>query len=102
MPFNEDPYMEFVKEKANEIGKIFILDSGEGNGFIEPETGWYIEELSGWLINPADKEKLIKLIRTPRGSKEHKTAYVDFSDSYVFVEWSKSKNGNLEIVFKKY
>ncbi|WP_144029297.1 hypothetical protein [Paenibacillus campinasensis] len=52
--------MEFVKSVANEQNKVFIMDTGEGNDFIDPATGWYIEDFSGWLIEPSKEDLLIE------------------------------------------
>ena len=92
---NKDGYIEFVAKKAEQQGKLFFLDSGEGNDFFDESNQWYIEDLSGWLINPEDKEKFI-------GSKKSNAAYDEFSDSYVFVKWSKNSDNKIEITFKHY
>lgn len=92
---NEEPFIDFVMKEAEKNGKIFIIDSGEGNDCIDSETGWYIEDLSGWYINANEKEILLK-------AKENGTAYDDFSDSYVFAKWSKSNSRKLEVIFRKY
>ncbi|MEK3879879.1 hypothetical protein [Paenibacillus sp. FSL M7-0420] len=41
-----DEYMDCVISKAREIGKEFVIDSGEGNDCANNEHGWYIEDLS--------------------------------------------------------
>jgi hypothetical protein len=92
---DEDLYIKFVIKGAGKDNKFFLLDSGEGNDYIDPGTGWYIEDLSGWLVNVNEKDKIIQ-------SKENGTAYDDFSDSYVFVKWSKADDGQLEVYFKRY
>lgn len=92
---NEDSYMEFVIKKAAEQGKLFFLDSGEGNDFYDENNQWYIEDLSGWLINPDDRERFIY-------SKKNNTSYDDFPDSYVFVKWIKQQDNKIEIIFKHY
>lgn len=88
----EDDYMDFVLKQAECLGKLFILDSGEGNDFLDTDTGWYVEDLSGWLIKPEDKESLLKSIDMGR-------AYDEYSSSYVFAFWSKSNNSDIEITF---
>lgn len=92
---NEDPYLDFVMKEASNLGKVFFIDSGEGNGIIDEETGWYIEDLSGWLINTGDRDNLLK-------SRDNETAYVDFSEFYVFAKWEKTSEGTLNIKFEKY
>lgn len=92
---SKDGYMEFVEKKAMELGKIFFLDSGEGNDFFDENRQWYIEDLSGWLINVEDKDRFICC-------KHNNTVYDEFPDSYIFVKWSKLVNGEIEIVFKNY
>ena len=93
--FYDDPYLEFVHQQALKIGKYFILDSGEGRDFDDPMTGWYIEDLSGWLIEPKDHKKFI-------AARKAGTADEEFSDSYVFAMWSKDAKENLNIEFKRY
>ena len=58
---DKDGYMEFVAERAKEQGKLFFLDAGEGNDFYDVSLQWYIEDLSGWRVNPVDKEKFISI-----------------------------------------
>lgn len=93
--FNQEPYLNYVAEQAQKRGKIFFLDSGEGNDFLDPKTGWYIENLSGWLINSTEREKFL-------AAQENGTADDDFADSYVFAKWSKTADGKLHITFKHY
>lgn len=93
--FYEDPYLEFVHQQALKIGKYFILDSGEGRDLDYPVTGWYVEDLSGWLIDPQDHQKFI-------AARKAGTADSEFADSYVFAIWSKDADGNLNINFKRY
>jgi len=93
--FNAEPFIEFVMNEAKKNGKLFIIDSGEGNDCIDPETGWYVEDFSGWYIDANDKERLLH-------AKEKGIAYDIFSDSFVFAKWSKTENGNIKIIFTKY
>ena len=58
---NEDRYIEFVMGVAEKSGKIFIVDSGEGNDFIDSDTGWYIEDLSGWLIHKKQHKRFLEI-----------------------------------------
>ena len=44
---NNDPFLDFVMQEAEKIGKLFLIDSGEGNSFIDSDTGWDVEDLSG-------------------------------------------------------
>ena len=90
-----DLYLEFVFAEAQKLGKLFIIDSGEGNDFIDPSTGWYIEDLSGWLINPNEKKFFLL-------AKKNNTVHSKFSDVYVFVKWSKTENDKLQVQFKRY
>lgn len=92
---NKDDYMEFVQFQAEKLGKVFMLDSGEGNDFKDPCTGWYIENLSGWLIDKDIKEKFLK-------DRENGVAYVTFALDYVFVIWERSNKNEICIKFKTY
>ncbi len=95
MVLNKDAYLEFVISTGKRAGKTFVLDHGEGNDLIDPETGWYVEDLSGWLIHKNSKDQLMM-------AKQQGTAYELFSESYVFVKWIKNQDGSLEVKFKKY
>ena len=81
--------------KAEEKNMFFLLDSGEGRDFLDPKTGLYLEDLSGWYVNIEDREKLLR-------SRNASTAYEEFSESYVFAIWSLSDIGDIQITFKKY
>lgn len=95
MKIEEDEFLTFVMNEAENIGKVFVLDCGEGNSAIDEINGYEIEELSGWLINKSDVEKIIS-------SRKNKTAYTDFSNEYVFAKWSKSEDGTVSISFKSF
>ncbi|MGF7036749.1 hypothetical protein J2T17_007824 [Paenibacillus mucilaginosus] len=86
-----DEYLEFVMRKAKENNKVFVLDSGEGRDYTDPETGWYIEDLSGWLVN----EELELLLDT-----RSEETYDKFAEYYVFVTWSKNEKDGIEVDFK--
>lgn len=90
-----DDYLKFVINAANEQNKVFIMDSGEGNDFFDPVTGWYIEDLSGWLIEPIKENELIEAII--QGMQ-----YSKFKDSYVFAKWSRTDDGTIFVKFFKY
>ncbi len=93
--FNQEPYLNYVTEQAQKIGKIFFLDSGEGNDFLDSQTGWYIENLSGWLIDTTEREQFL-------AAQENGTVDDNFAESYVFAKWSKDNSGKLKITFKHY
>lgn len=90
-----DAYLEFVKSVANEQNKVFIMDTGEGNDFIDPATGWYIEDFSGWLIEPSKEDLLIEAINQG-------TQYSTFKDSYVFAKWFQTDDGKIKVRFVRY
>ena len=93
--FYDDPYLEFVHQKALKTGKYFLLDSGEGRDIEDTATGWYVEDLSGWLIDPKEHKRFI-------AARKGGTADDDFAKSYVFAKWSKDADGNLQIEFIHY
>ena len=72
-----------------------MLDSGEGREFIDSETGWRVEDLSGYLIEPADYEKFIIM-------KKNGTVDDHFLKDYIFAIWEKDSDGILKIKFEKY
>jgi hypothetical protein len=88
-------YLKFITSVANEQNKVFIMDTGEGNDFTDPVTGWYIEDFSGWLIEPSQENELIEAINQG-------TQYFSFKDSYVFAKWYKTDEGSIMVKFVKY
>lgn len=91
---SHDGYLNFVMQEAKRIyNKIFMLDTGEGNDYEYKEKGWYVEELSGWLIEPDRKEKFILYRRN--GNEEEM-----FEDDRVWVDWAIS-GGKLTVSFRK-
>jgi hypothetical protein len=87
-----DTYVEFVCEKARLIGKIFIIDTGEGREFEDEKTKMHVEDLSGWLICADDKDGLIEAIENDK--------YELYSEYYVFAKWYKTDKGDIEVKFE--
>jgi hypothetical protein len=92
---NMENYLQFVAQFSNEQKKVFILDTGEGNDFIDPKTGWHVEDFSGWLVDPSQEKELIDAIDC--GSQ-----YNLFKNEYVFAKWHKDKAGEIAVRFVKY
>lgn len=92
---NEEPYINFVLKEADKKGKIFIIDSGEGNDFIDEKTGWYVEDFSGWLIQKNQVDLFLK-------TRTDNNAYEVFGDDYVFAKWIKNGDLSLTVEFVKY
>ena len=90
-----DPFVDFIMQEAEKSGKLFLVDSGEGRGYVDATTGWYVEDIFGWLIYPNDHERFIE-------SRKHDTVYEDFNEEYVLARWSKDDDGTLSIDFIKY
>jgi len=84
---NEDKFLEFVEAKAREIGKIFVLDCGEGRP-AEIE-GMDVEDLSGWLL---DEPEDVHVLRSAD----------KYDENFFFVIWSQDEDGNLAIDFKQF
>ncbi|MFB6367844.1 hypothetical protein ACFCP7_28210 [Paenibacillus elgii] len=89
---DKDGYLEYVTLKAREAGKEFVLDSGEGKEYFDNERGWYIENLSGWLVDFHDVEA-VKTAILERNTDR-------YSNCYVFVYWKVDMNNNLDIRFE--
>lgn len=87
-----DEYMDYVISKAHEIGKEFVIDSGEGNDCANNEHGWYIEDLSGWLVDAHDVEAVMAAKLEQNTDK--------YSNCYVFAYWRYDAEGNLSIRFE--
>ncbi|MEK4850034.1 hypothetical protein NST04_09310 [Paenibacillus sp. FSL H7-0756] len=89
---SSDEYIDYVISKAREIGKEFVIDSGEGNDCADNEYGWYIENLSGWLVDVRDVEA-VKAAKLEQVTDK-------FSNSYVFAYWGYDAEGKLSIRFE--
>lgn len=90
---NQDDYLEFVQNQANKLGKTFMLGTGEGNDFEFEDKGWYVEELSGWLIDYNEKEAFLE-------ARDNEMLDEQFTDCYVWVKWRLEDN-ELLIEFEK-
>lgn len=95
MELNSDSYILFVREQANKQGKDFFLDVGEGRDFIDPITGMYVEDLSGWLFDLKDETEIQKFMITPR------ERLFDLFSNYFFAVWTKEEDGQISINFIK-
>jgi hypothetical protein len=81
-----DKYLDFVQQIARQRNKEFFLDSGEGNDWEDPQSGWYVEKLSGWLIDAKDAAQFAQLLHT--GGKE---AAWRSNYQYCFVSWTRAE-----------
>ena len=88
-------YIEYVSQEAKKLGKIFIIDSGEGRAYKDEKTGWLIEDLSGWLIDAS-------LINKFNQAKKQQKEYDIFGDAYIFAIWKRDEEENVRVEFKKY
>lgn len=88
-------FIDYIQEQARKNNKIFIIDTCEGKSIEDKETGWLIEDYSGWLIYEAQREKFIN-------DRKYGDVYESFGDEYCFAEWSKDADGHILIEFKKY
>lgn len=84
---DNDGYLEYIMSKARQIGKEFIIDTGEGHDYLDNERGWYIENLSGWLVDIDDVDA-VKTAKLERNTDR-------FSNCYVFVYWKFDVSSNL-------
>lgn len=90
-----DPYVEFVREEARKIGKEFFIESGEGNECLDMGYDWYIEDMSGWLVEVSQVEAF-------KEARKRDAEYEEFGDDFVFAEWKKDSKGRLLVDFVKY
>jgi hypothetical protein len=90
-----DRYVEYVRDQANELDLIFILDTGEGRDAFDNELDIDIEDLSGWLISPEEKENAISI--RIRNETEFRNL---FGERYCIAEWHYDNEMKLKITFK--
>ena len=85
-----DKFLDFVQSCAEENGKLFILDAGEGRSI--DFDGMDCEDLSGWLISPDMHDEF--------NATDQKDRFVGtFGDCYVFALW-RIEDGKMTIEFK--
>ncbi len=90
----EDKFLDFVKEQALKMGKVFFINSGEGRDEIVGDM--YVEDLSGWLIDKKDEKEFEE--QWKNGIDNISSI---FDKNFVFVIWRKDNN-KIQIEFKKY
>ena len=90
----ENKYFEYVQQQAAKLGKVFMLDTGEGNDLILPERNWYIEEYTGWLIDFDQREKFLEAEREDQLEET-------FPNDYVWVKWKLTEKNQIEVRFEK-
>lgn len=80
-------FFELVQSKAKELGKVFFLDSGEGN---EQEIGTIeCSDLSGWLIDFGMTNEFEKIYES-FNDEDMDDRWDEF---YVMVRWVKTSLG---------
>mgnify|MGYP000336521907 FL=1 len=86
-------YFELVQNKAKELGKVFFMESGEGD---TKNFGRYeCESLSGWLIDSNDVEEF------QRSYLANSDIPQKFDSCYCFADWKPDNNG-FRIEFNDY
>jgi len=79
---SEDKYLEHVRHTAKKQGKEFFVDSGEGNDWGRPTDEWYVEELSGWLVDQGEADHFRQLFHERGREWAWRSSY-----PYCFVRW---------------
>lgn len=87
-----DSYLKFVQKVASKQNKVFYLNHGEGKDFCDPVTGWYVEDFSGWLIDPDKTGAFEKYLEE---GQEGNT----FENCYVFAIWTRDGEGKIGVEF---
>lgn len=90
---SEDKFLNFVMAEAEKIGRVFILDSGEGRDMPNPPEGMEVEDLSGWLLTP---EQAASIPHRTRGERDDLFEMDDLP--FVMVRWGTT-NGMLTVRF---
>jgi|GEM_PF-1380538 len=96
-----DLHVNFAEQEASKLGKLFLIDSGEGHDYLDPKTGFYLEDLSGWLIDISKVERLkVILAGCDSSCREVFHALFDkFFDDFRFAEWTLDDPGGLQVSF---
>lgn len=84
--------MKFVQLVASKQNKVFYLNHGEGKDFVDPVTGWYIEDFSGYLIDPDKTGAFEKYLEEGHQGD-------DWEDCFVFAIWTRDGNGEIGVQF---
>ena len=93
---SEDSFVAFVEAEAQKLGKVFVLDSGEGRNMENPPEGIDVEDLSGWLLTPAQAETI------PHRTRAERDALFDLEElPFCFVIWDTNEEGKLIVKFEE-
>lgn len=85
------PFIALVQSEASKRGKVFFLESCQGNEFETSEMEG--EDLVGWLV---DKDRADEL--ESQWSKNVHDVDESFDEDFVHVGWTK-KGNDVEIIF---
>ncbi|MDQ0874349.1 hypothetical protein QFZ77_003008 [Paenibacillus sp. V4I3] len=61
-------FIQFVEHQAKIQGKIFFPNKFEGRAYLDLNTGWELEDISGWLFDNNEND----LIKRPKTSKDER------------------------------
>ncbi|MCK9860006.1 hypothetical protein [Paenibacillus sp. ATY16] len=92
-----DDFIQFVEHQAMVLGKRFFPNKFEGRTFFDLNTGWELEDISGWLFDNSEVD-LVKRFIIIQGSKEESS----FSTFYYKAVWSLNEGNQIIIEFIKY
>lgn len=85
-------FWEIVQKSANSIGKVFFLDCGEGNCFVDDNIE--CENLTGWLIDKNLADEFEKIFNASKHINDQ------WSDFLAFVSWKRTGVNNIEVTFE--
>lgn len=91
-----DDFIEFVEHQAIIQSKRFFPNKYEGRTFFDINTGWNLEDMSGWLFDNSEKD-LINHFFGIQGSQEEEK----FSEFYYRAIWKMNEDGLILIDFIK-
>lgn len=87
-------FIQFVEHQARVQGKIFFPNKIEGRAYLDLNTGWELEDVSGWLFDNNESD-LIKRFIVIQGSQEE----ASFTTYYYKAIWKVNEDGQMSIDF---
>jgi hypothetical protein len=91
----EERWLELIRQEADKLGCVFVLDCGEGREMLNPPEGMYIQDMSGVLLTREQAE-----LKPHKTREERDRIIEDPSQPLTMARWKATEDGGVAVVFE--